>query len=94
MNNPVRVQQQQQRLPAAAQARGGKLAVHCRASRREIVHIAGSATLLLAGNVLPALADVEPGLQEVQAVPAAAGAEVASSSTSTQAAPSGSKQVR
>jgi hypothetical protein len=99
MTKPIRVQQQP-RLAAASQVRSCKPTVQCQASRREIIHIAGSATLLLAGNVLPALADVETALQEVRAAPAVeavaavADAEIASSSTSTQAAPSGGKQVR
>jgi hypothetical protein len=104
MTKTVRVQQQQ-RLAAAPQVRSCKPTVQCQASRREIINIAGSATLLLAGNVLPALAEAEPALQQVQAVaaveaaaaveavPAVADAEIASSSSSTQTAPSGGKQV-
>lgn len=78
--------QPQQALPGAA-APGA--AVACQAvGRREAT--LGGATWLLAGQVLPALADVE---QDAPVLAAVADAEVASSSASTSSAAAGGKQV-
>jgi hypothetical protein len=86
--------QQQQRLPAVVPVVSCRQSVQCQASRRDIIQSTyGAATLLLAGQVLPALADVELDVQEAQAVAAVADAEVASSSASTSAAVAGGKQV-
>lgn len=86
---------QQQRLPGAVPVVScPKQLVQCQASRRDLLQTTYSAaTLLLAGQVLPALADVEQDVQALQAVAAVADAEVASSSASTSAAVAGGKQV-
>lgn len=86
--------QQQQRLPAVVSVVSCRQSVLCQASRRDIIQSTYSAaTLLLAGQVLPALADVDLDVQEAQAVAAVADAEVASTSASTSAAVAAGKQV-
>lgn len=80
--------QPQQALPGAA-APAVRAAVACQAvGRREAT--LGAATWLLAGQMLPALADVE---QDAPMLAAVADAEVASSSASTSSAVAGGKQV-
>jgi hypothetical protein len=88
--------QQRQSVPAAVRLTNStQQRVECQASRRDLIHTAyTAATLLVAGQVLPALADVEQDVQEAQAVASVAPAEVASSSASSQAVSTGAKQVR
>lgn len=80
--------QPHQALPGAA-APAVRAAAACQAVGRREASL-GAATWLLAGQVLPALADVE---QDVPVLAAVADAEVASSSASTSSAVAGGKQV-